>query len=172
MKRFALLLVSLAATAVVGAACGGAAAQPSAQDSAVASAPREQQSVKITPGSPRADAGETGQRLRPPSELDVTIDSCTWEPVEAGGPVELNLTFTIENNAAESLFATYRVQNSKGTLFRPKGFDSSITIYTKKSDGRTLHTDKFPAGSEDLELVIAGQRRTTDITPLDSCTTP
>ena len=82
--------------------------------------------------------------------------------------VLLNLTFTIVNNAVESLFATYRVQNSKGSLFRPKG----ITIYTKKSDRRTLHTDKFPVGSEDLVLVIAGQRRTTDIIPLESCTTP
>jgi len=84
----------------------------------------------------------------------------------------LNLTFTIVNNAVESLFATYRVQNSKGSLFRPKGSGSSITIYTQKSDSRTLHTDKFPSGSEDLELVIAGQRRTTDIIPLESCTTP
>ena len=60
--------------------------------------------MKITPESPLANAGETGQRLRPPSELDVTIDSCTWEQVEAGGPMELNLTFTIANNAVESLF--------------------------------------------------------------------
>ena len=84
--------------------------------------------MKIKREPPRADAGETGQKVRPRSELDVTIDSCTWEPVEAGGPVELNLTFTIVNNAVESLFATYRVQNSKGSLFRPKGSDSSITI--------------------------------------------
>ena len=156
--------------AVLIMACGGSSsAETESTGSAGAdSAPQ----LQLTPATPRADAGETGERVRPPSELDITIDNCTWEPVEAGGPVELNLTFSITNNAPESLFATYRVQDSKGNIFRPKGFESSITIYTKESDGRTLNTDKFEVGATDLELVIAGQRRTTDIIPLENCTRP
>ena len=156
--------------AVLIMACGGSssAETESTGGAGAGSAPQ----LQLTPATPRADAGETGERVRPPSELDITIDNCTWEPVEAGGPVELNLTFSITNNAPESLFATYRVQDSKGNIFRPKGFESSITIYTKESDGRTLNTDKFEVGATDLELVIAGQRRTTDIIPLENCTRP
>ena len=170
MRGMALFLIIAAATFL--GACGGAAAEPANQDGAGGGATPDAPRLKITPGTPRARAGETGQRVRPPSELEVTIDSCTWEPAEAGGPVELNLRFTVQNNAHESLFATYRVQNSTGTIFRPKGFDSSMTVYTGKSDGRTLHTGKFEVGAGDLELVIAGQRRTTHIVPIDQCTQP
>ena len=165
---FPIALMSVLAVLIM--ACGGSssAETESTGSAGAGSAPQ----LQLTPATPRADAGETGERVRPPSELDITIDNCTWEPVEAGGPVELNLTFSITNNAPESLFATYRVQDSKGNIFRPKGFESSITIYTKESDGRTLNTDKFEVGATDLELVIAGQRRTTDIIPLENCTGP
>lgn len=170
--RGILPVVIAAAVAVMLMACGGSASPEGDSNSGSAAGAGNQPQLQLTPATPRADAGETGERVRPPSELDITIDSCTWEPVEAGGPVELNLTFSITNNAPESLFATYRVQDSKGNIFRPKGFDSSITIYTKESDGRTLNTDKFEVGATDLELVIAGQRRTTDIIPLENCTQP
>lgn len=170
--RSILTIVTVAAIAVLLAACGGSASPEGESASGSAAGAGTAPQLQITPGKPRADAGETGERVRPPSELDITIDSCTWEPVEVGGPVELNLTFTIQNNAPESLFATYRVQDGKGNIFRPKGFDSSITIYTKESDSRILNTDKFEAGATDLELVIAGQRRTTDIIPLENCTQP
>ena len=165
-----ILLVTLIMT--LAGACSSSSASQDEQSDGTAGGTVSAPQLGITPGTPRSRAGETGQRVRPPSELVVTIDNCTWEPVEAGGPVELNLTFTIQNNAPESLFSTYRVQNSTGSIFRPKGFDSSITIYTKESDGRTLHTDKFEVGATDLELVIAGQRRTTDKIPLDNCTGP
>ena len=165
------MLIILVA-ALVGA-CGGAAPSDGDNGASGEAETREAPKLLITPGSPRARAGETGQRVRPPSELEITIDSCTWEPMAAGGPVELNLSFTIRNNAPESLYATYRVQDkARTTFFRPKGFDQSITIYTKESDSRTLNTDKFEVGADDLELVIAGQRRTTDIVPLDNCTQP
>lgn len=170
--RGILPVVIVAAVAVMLMACGGSASPEGNSNSGSADGAGNQPQLQLTPATPRADAGETGERVRPPSELDISIDSCTWEPVEAGGPVELNLTFSITNNAPESLFATYRVQDSKGNIFRPKGFDSSITIYTKESDGRTLNTDKFDVGATDLELVIAGQRRTTDIIPLENCTQP
>ena len=170
MRGMALFLI-VVASAFLGA-CGGAAAEPGSQNSAGVGAATEAPRLQITPGTPRARAGETGQRVRPPSELVVTIDSCTWESVEPGGPVELNLSFNVKNNAHESLYATYRVQNSTGTLFRPKGFESSMTVYTGESDGRTLHTGKFEVGADDLELVIAGQRRTTDVVPLNQCSQP
>ena len=170
--RGILPIVIVAVLAAMLMACGGSASSEGESASGSAASAGNAPQLQITPGKPRADAGETGERVRPPSELDITIDNCNWEPVETGGPVELNLTFSITNNAPESLFATYRVQDGKGNIFRPKGFDSSITIYTKESDSRTLNTDKFEVGATDLELVIAGQRRTTDIVPLDNCTGP
>lgn len=170
MRSVSALLLIILVMALV-AACGGTA--PSDEDSSGGADSREAPKLLITPGSPRPRAGETGQRVRPPSELEITIDSCTWQAVETGGPVELNLAFTIRNNAPESLYATYRVQDkARTTFFRPKGFDQSITIYTKESDSRTLNTNKFEVGATDLELVIAGQRRTTDTVPLENCTGP
>ncbi len=172
MRSVSALLLIILVVALVGA-CGGTAPSDEDKGASGEAESREAPKLLITPGSPRARAGETGQRVRPPSELEVTIDSCTWQPVESGGPVVLNLTFSIHNNAPESLYATYRVQNqARTTFFRPKAFEQSITIYTKESDSRTLDTDKFEVGADDLELVIAGQRRTTDIVPLDNCTQP
>ena len=171
MRGISLVLLLTSIMTLAGA-CGGSSASQDEQGTGAAGGTVDAPQLGITPGTPRSRAGETGQRVRPPSELVVTIDNCTWEPVEAGGPAELNLTFTIQNNAPESLFATYRVQNGTGSIFRPKGFDSSITIYTTESDSRTINTDKFEVGSTDLQLVIAGQRRTTDIIPLDNCTRP
>ena len=172
MRSVSALLLIILSAALVGA-CGGTAPSDEDNGSSGEAGSREAPKLLITPGSPRARAGETGQRVRPPSELEITIDSCTWQAVETGGPVVLNVTFSIQNNAPESLYATYRVQNqARTTFFRPKGFEQSITIYTKESDSRTLNTDKFEVGSDDLELVIAGQRRTTDIVPLDNCTQP
>ena len=113
-------------------------------------------------------------KVRPPSELDITINSCAWEAAEAGGPVELNVSFTVLNNAQESLFATYLVRDSTnpGLFYKPSGFDSSLTVYTGETGERTLRTDKFPVGSETLQLVIAGQRRTTENVPLNQCVQP
>ena len=40
-------------------------------------------------------------RERKPSGLVTAIDSCTWEPADAGGPVQLNVTFTVLNGESD-----------------------------------------------------------------------
>ena len=174
MRRIVSLPVFVGIFAVFVAACGGAASGPNEQESAGAGTSGVAGGVQITPAAPRITAGETGQRVRPPSELDITIDSCTWAPSEPGGPVELNVSFTVVNDAPESLFATFliRDQINPGLFYKPPGSKSALTVYTKETDSRTFHTDKFPVGSETLNLVIAGQRRTTENIPLDNCTQP
>ena len=104
-----------------------------------------------------------------PTDFDIFIDSCTWESPKSDGPLDLNLTFSIVNNAPTTLFATYRIQDSKGNIFRPRGWGSSITIYAKESDSRTLRTNKFHVGAFDLELVIAVQRGAISVVPLGIC---
>ena len=174
MRRIVLLPVFAGILAVSLAACGGTASGPNEQESAVAESSGGAGAVQITPAKPRITAGETGQRVRPPSELDITIDSCTWEPSEPGGPMELNVSFTVVNNAPENLFATFliRDQIDPGLFYKPPGSKSALSVNTKETANRTFHTDKFPVGSETLNLVIAGQRRTTENIPLENCTQP
>ncbi len=174
MKGIALLPVIVGITAVLIVACGGAAEGPNEQAGSEGGTPEAAGAVQITPAAPRIAAGETGQRVRPASQLDITIDSCTWEPSEAGGPVELNVSFTVTNNAPENLFATFliRDQINPGLFYKPPGSKSALSVDTTETDSRTFHTGKFPVGSETLNLVIAGQRRTTENIPLDNCTQP
>lgn len=174
MRRILLLPVFAGIIAVSMAACGGTGSGPNEQEGAGAGTSGVAGGVQITPAKPRIAAGETGQRVRPPSELDITIESCTWEPSEAGGPIELNVSFTVVNNAPESLFATFliRDQIDPGLFYKPPGSKSALTAYTGEMESRTFHTGKFPVGSETLNLVIAGQRRTTENIPLDNCTQP
>ena len=174
MTRVAMLAVFAGILSVSLAACSGSASDANEQQGAGGVVSGAAGAVQITPAAPRLTAGETGQRVRPPSELDITIQSCTWEPSEPGGPVELNVSFTVVNNAPESLFATFliRDQIDPGPFYKPPESKSALTVYTVESDNRTFHTGKFPVGSETLNLVIAGQRRTTENIPLDNCTQP
>ncbi len=174
MRGIVLLPVIAAISVVLAVACSGAASEADEQVGAGGANSGVAPGVQITPAKPRIAAGETGQRVRPPSELDITIESCTWEPSEAGGPIELNVSFTVVNNAPESLFATFliRDQIDPGLFYKPPGSKSALTAYTGETESRTFHTGKFPVGSETLNLVIAGQRRTTENIPLDNCTQP
>ena len=155
MRGIVLLPVFAAISVMLVAACGGAASEADEQAGAGGAAAGVAAGVQITPAKPRLAAGETGQRVRPPSELDITIDSCTWQPSEPGGPVELNVSFTVVNNAPESLFATFliRDQINPGLFYKPPGSKSALTVYTKETESRTFHTAKFPIGSETLNLV-------------------
>lgn len=174
MRGIALLPIFAAIVVMFGVACGGAGSGPDEQDNSGAGTAGAAGAVQITPAKPRISGGETGQRVRPPSELNITIDSCTWQPSEAGGPVELNVSFTVVNNAPENLFATFliRDQINPGLFYKPPGSKSALSVNTGEMDSRTFSTGKFPAGSETLNLVIAGQRRTTENIPLDNCTQP
>ena len=171
MKRTAWLLVFAGIAVASLTACGGASSDTKQEEGAAAPVAG---GVQITPAAPRASGGETGQRVRPPSELDITIDSCTWEPEEPGGPIGLKVSFTVVNNAPENLFATFliRDQINPGLFYKPPGSKSALPVETKQTDSRSLFTDKFPVGSETLNLVIAGQRRTTENIPLENCTQP
>jgi hypothetical protein len=174
MRGIVLLPVFAAIAVMLVAACGGAASEADEQAGAGGAGSGAATGVQITPAKPRISGGETGQRVRPPSELDITIDSCTWEPSEAGGPVELNVSFTVVNNAPENLFATFliRDQINPGLFYKPPGSKSALSVVTGETDSRTFNTGKFQVGSETLNLVIAGQRRTTENIPLDNCTQP
>ena len=106
----------------------------------------------------------------------VTIDRCTWKPEEAGGPVQLNVTFTVLNEESVQRYARYRVQNSKGTIYRDtaggSSTDSSITVKAGETVSRTFHTTKFPVGSQDLTLIFSDSGRQSLNVPLDLCTQP
>ena len=174
MRGMALLPVLVAIAVMFVAGCGGAASEADEQSGAGGAGSGVAPGVQITPAKPRISGGETGQRVRPPSQLGITIDSCTWEPSEAGGPVELNVSFTVVNNAPENLFATFliRDQINPGLFYKPPGSKSALLVNTGEKDSRKFSTGKFPVGSETLNLVIAGQRRTTENIPLDNCTQP
>ena len=103
--------------------------------------------------------------------MEVTIDSCTWAANEAGGPVELNVDFTVVRLGPESLFATYRVEDTNSSLiYKPLGSKANLTAYPDAPAVESLSTSRFEVGSTGLELVISGQRRKTVRFPQDPCT--
>ncbi len=134
--------------------------------------------VDATP-TPRSETGGIGQILResPPKEVvEGIIDSCTWEPGAVGGPVELNLSFTVVNNSKQEVWTTFRLQNSSGTMYRPGGRASEISVNVGGRESRTIHTAKFPLGAEDVDLIVSArqlgksQRVIKEVIPLDQCT--
>ena len=124
--------------------------------------------VQITPREPRAAPRE---KTQPANKWDITIENCTWEPMETGGPIELNLTFSITNNTSKSLSTRYWIQDSKGNIFSPKSVGEHADQHR-----RTLNTNKFKAGATDLklelELMMVNGERTTEVIPLENCTQP
>ena len=161
MGAFTMLLAS--AAIIFGVACGdsepGVGASPTAEGNA-------------TPGL-RPGAGMSGfGRERKPSGLVITIDSCTWKPAEADGPIQLNVVFTVLNEESVLRFANYRVQNTTGTIYRPTGVDSDITVNAGETDSRTLQTAKFAVGAQDLSLVFSDFGRPSQTVPLDQCARP
>ena len=176
MKGTTMLLLPLAVATLFLVSCGNSSpAAPSDTRGAVAPAAPD---VKPTA---RSETGGVGQLLEPAEAGEVVaviIDSCTWEPVEAGGPVELNLSFSVVNNSKKSIWSTFRVQNSSGKMYRPGGTASELTVNIGETGSRTIHTGKFPVGSEDLRLIISGRqlgevhRVVKEEVALDKCTQP
>ena len=169
MRRMVMLL-ALAAVAVLVAACGSSASPSGGGDGA-------DESTTPTPiarGSGLDRPALQRALVDAPPDMEVTIDSCTWEPTESGGPIELNVTFTVVRLGTESLFATYRVQDkvNPSMVYKPPGSKANLTAYPDKPATESLTTSKFPVGSTDLELVISGQRRKTVRFALDQCTQP
>ena len=173
MSVMSIRLVAMTCAIAFVLACGAGDAQLNpggdAADAVTTTAP---QTAGSTPGV-REGAGQTTLgRGRAPSGLDITITGCAWEPGEAGASGELSVTFSVRNEENVLRFASFRVQNSSGTIYRPSGTASSISVSARGTAERSLHTDKFPAGSEDLVLVVSDARRDSESFPLGQCTTP
>ena len=156
MKGMALLLLPLAVATLFVVACGSSSpAAPADSGDTVAPAASD---PKPTARSETGGVGQLLERAETGEVLAAIIDSCTWEPVETGGPVELNLSFSVVNNSKKSVWSTFRVQNSSGKMYRPGGTASELTVNIGETGSRTIHTDKFPVGSEDLRLIISGRQ--------------
>ena len=160
----ALMSVVASTALMFAAACGGSASGTAATPTADADA---------TPGV-RAGAGLSGfgGGERAPLGMVITIDSCTWEPEEAGGAVQFSVAFTLLNEGSAQRFIRFRVQNTSGTLYRPKGADLGLTLNPGETGSRTLKTTNFPVGSQDLSLVFSDFGRQSQTVPLDHCTQP
>ena len=162
MRALTLLLSSTAV--IFAAACGGSA--PGAAATPVVDA-------DTTPGvRPGAGLSGFGGAERAHIGVVIKIDSCTWEPEEAGEPVQLNVAFTVLNEGSDQRFIRFRVQNTSGTIYRPKGANLGLTISSGETGSRTLHTTNFPVGSQDLSLVFSDFGRQSLTVPLDQCTQP
>lgn len=155
----------LASTALLfAAACGGSAAGTAATPTLDAN---------VTPGV-RAGAGLSGfgGAERAPLGMMITIDSCIWEPEEEGGPIQLNLAFTLLNEGSVQRFIRFRVQDTSGTIDRGKGANLGITVNPGETGSRTFRTAKFPVGAQDLTLILSDFGRQSQTVPLDQCTQP
>ena len=176
MSGMTMLLLQLAVAASIGVGCGSSSLS-APEDAGNSGSPG---AVDVTP-TPRSETGGIGQILRPapPGEVvEGIIDSCTWEPSAVGGPVELNLSFTVINNSKQGVWTTFRMENSDGIMYRPGGRASEISVDVGGTESRTIHTAKFPIGAEDLDLIISArqlgksQRVVKEIIPLDQCIRP
>ena len=148
-------------------ACGGGAA------------PEDPSQETATTGPTAAADLETGQTAlgigREVEGVEITIDQCVWSQPDGGGDQEINVTFSLNNDSGEQLFTTYRLQNSSGTIYKKAGVGGDLTVNDGESGSRTLTTDKFPAGSEDIDLIVSIERfqdRTHETVPVGQCAGP
>ena len=165
MKGIATFLLPLAAILMV--ACGSSApAVPADTSNSVAPVTAAGRSLKALAGK----------------ILETTVDSCTWESSEAGGQVELNVSFSVVNKSEEPIMTTFRVQNSSGTIYRRGGTASDIFVNPGETGNGTIQTGKFPVDAKDLSLIISKRGRPAakgipdrifnEVVPLDQCTQP
>ena len=167
------MLATLACAIAFALACGAGDAQPNPGGNGAGAVPTVGPQARASTPGVREGAGQTALgRGRSPSGLDITITACAWEPGEAGGSSDLSVTFSVRNEENVLRFASFRIQNSSGITFRPPGTASSISVSARGTAERSLRTDKFPARSEDLVLVVSDARRTSESIPLDQCTKP
>lgn len=174
MRRMFMLLALAAVAAIFVVACGSSASPIDGNGGAGEGGAAAAEPTAIGRGSGLDRPALQRAVVDEPPDMEVTIDSCTWEPTEAGGPVELNVTFTVVRLGPESLFATYRVadKNNTSLVYKPPGSKANLTAYPDAPAVESLNTTKFEVGSQNLELIISGQRRKTVSFPLDNCTQP
>ena len=161
------------------AACGGTA--PAAAPVAEATQAPAAEAASGSSTEARSETGGMGQVLEKAKAGEVVsavIDSCTWEPADAGGPVGLNLTFSVVNNSKKQAWTTFRVMNSTGTMYRPGGTGSELTVNVGETGTKTIFTDKYDVGSDDLTLIVSARqlgemhRVVKEELPLDNCAQP
>ena len=164
---------------LLAAACGGTA--PAAAPAAEATQPPAAEAASGGSPEARSETGGVGQVLEKAKAGEVVsavIDSCTWEPAEAGGPVGLNLTFSVVNNSKKQAWTTFRIMNSTGTMYRPGGTGSELTVDVGETGSKAIFTDKYDVGSDDLTLIVSARqlgethRVVKEEVPLDNCTQP
>ena len=158
-------LVALAVMLLM--ACGGAAAP----------APQPLETLEPTTTSEvTLKTGHTAMGIgRELEGVEITIDQCAWTKPEGGGDPEISVSFMLNNRSGEQIFTTYRLQNSSGTFYKKAGVGGDLTVNDGESGARTLTTDKFEVGSEDIDLIVSIERfqdRTHQTIPLGECTPP
>ena len=158
MRGMTALFLGLAVAASLVLGCGSVS--PSVpEDASNLSSP---DAVDAKPAL-RSETGGVDKILfeaEPGTVVQGIIDSCTWKASAAGGPVEVNLSFTVVNNSKQAVWTTFRIQDSSGTMYRPAGRASEISVEVGESESRTIHTGKFPEGAEDLDLIISARQLT------------
>ena len=70
----------------------------------------------------------------------------------------LNLTFSVVNNSKKQAWTTFRVMNSTGTMYRPGGTGSELTVNLGETGSKTIFTDKYDVGSDDLTLIVSARQ--------------
>ena len=164
---------------LLAAACGGTA--PAAEPVAEATQAPATEAASGGGTEARSETGGLGQMLEKAKTgevVEAVIDSCTWGPEEAGGPVGLNMTFSVVNNSKKQAWTTFRVMNSTGTMYRPGGTGSELTVNIGEKGSKTIFTDKYDVGSDDLTLIVSARqlgethRVVKEEIPLDNCTGP
>ena len=148
-------------------ACAGSAAPAS---------PTQDTSTTTPTTANELRTGQTAMGIERDLEgIDIRIDECAWSQPDGGGDPEINVTFTLNNSSGEQLFTTYRLQNSSGTIYKKAGVGGDLTVNNGEPGARTLTTDKFDVGSEDIDLVVSIERfqdRTHETVPVGQCTGP
>ena len=170
MRGMRIRLAAMTCAIAFVLACGAGDPQPNPGGDGAGSVPAATPNTAGSTPGVREGAGQTALgRGRSPSGLDITITACAWEVWASG---ELSVTFSVRNEENVQRFASFRVQNSSGIIYRPPATASSIFVSARGKVERSLRTDKFPGGSEDLVLIVSDARRTSESFPLDQCTNP
>ena len=160
-------------------ACGGTApAAPAASEATAAPEALTPTGVSAEARSETGGVGQVLEKAKAGEIVTVAIETCSWGHPEGGGPNGLNLTFSVSNNSKKIAWTTFRVMNSTGTMYRPGGTGSELTVQVGETGSKTMHTDKFDVGAADLKLIVSSRqlgeshRVVKEEVPLDNCTQP
>ena len=176
VKAFHRLGAMGAVAAMLLVACGGSA--PAASDATKGSEASASTEVGAMARSETGGLGQIMEKAQSGEIVSVVIDDCSWGPPKGGGADGLNLTFSVINNSKKIAWTTFRVMNASGTMYRPGGTGSELTVQIGETSSKTIHTDKFDLGAGDLKLIVSSRqlgerhRVVKEEVPLDNCIQP